>query len=58
LGLNWLKKKTWSLDHDARRTAQAEIPIFTQGADYDVLLVADVKGLFGEYLTMNPDPLL
>jgi len=52
-GMKLVEEKTWNFDHDARRTAQAEIPVFTQGADYDVLLVADVKGLFGEYLTMN-----
>ena len=52
-GIKLVEEKTWNFDHDARRTAQAEIPVFTQGADYDVLVVADVKGLFGEYLTMN-----
>ena len=48
-----VEEKTWTFDHDARRTAQADIPVFTQGDDYDVLVVADVKGLFGEYLPMN-----
>ncbi|PCH85179.1 MAG: branched-chain amino acid ABC transporter substrate-binding protein [Piscirickettsiaceae bacterium] len=52
-GIKIVEEKTWTFDHDARRTAQADIPVFTQGADYDVLVVADVKGLFGEYLTMN-----
>jgi len=52
-GIKIVKEKTWTFDHDARRTAQADIPVFTQGADYDVLVVADVKGLFGEYLAMN-----
>ncbi|KXJ46856.1 MAG: branched-chain amino acid ABC transporter substrate-binding protein [Cycloclasticus sp. Phe_18] len=52
-GIKIVAEKTWNFDHDARRTAQAEIPVFTQGTDYDVLVVADVKGLFGEYLTMN-----
>lgn len=52
-GIQIVAEKTWNFQHDARRTAQAEIPVFTQGADYDVLLVADVQGLFGEYLPMN-----
>ncbi|ORU91960.1 MAG: branched-chain amino acid ABC transporter substrate-binding protein [Cycloclasticus sp. symbiont of Bathymodiolus heckerae] len=52
-GMKLVEEKTWKFDHDARRTAQAEIPVFTQGSDYDVLVVADVKGLFGEYLLMN-----
>lgn len=60
-GIKIVEEKTWRFDHDARRTAQAEIPVFTQGVDYDVLAVADVKGLFGEYLTMNtwlPRPII
>ena len=52
-GLKIVEEKTWTFDHDARRTAQADIPVFTQGENYDVLVVADVKGLFGEYLPMN-----
>ena len=52
-GIKIVAEKNWSFEHDTRRTAQAEIPVFTQGADYDVLLVADVKGLFGDYLPMN-----
>jgi ABC transporter substrate binding protein (PQQ-dependent alcohol dehydrogenase system) len=50
-------EKTWKFMHDARRTAQAEIPVFTQVSDYDALIVADEAGLFGEqlmYLTWNP----
>lgn len=43
--------KNWTYGHDARRTAQAEVPVFTQGGDYDVLLVADEAGDFGDYLS-------
>lgn len=43
-------EKSWDLGPDARRTAQAEVPAFTQGVDYDVLVVADEFGIFGEYL--------
>lgn len=60
-GINLVEEKVWNFDHDARRTAQADIPVFTQGRDYDVLVVADVKGLFGEYLAMNtwlPRPII
>jgi ABC transporter substrate binding protein (PQQ-dependent alcohol dehydrogenase system) len=38
---------------------QTEIPAFTQGADYDVLVVADEAGEFGDYLegrTARPRP--
>ena len=43
-------EKIWEYGPDARRTAQSEVPVFTQSVDYDVLLVADVIGEFGEYL--------
>ena len=43
-------EKVWEYGPDARRTAQAEMPVFTQGIDYDVLIVADEIGEFGEYL--------
>lgn len=54
-------EKVWDSTHDARRTAQAEVPVFTQGEDYDVLVVADEQGLFGEYLdyrTWIPRPVI
>ena len=51
--INISEQKIWSFEHDARRTAQAEIPVFTRTEDYDILLVADVAGLFGEYLSFN-----
>ncbi|MFC3533921.1 ABC transporter substrate-binding protein [Vogesella facilis] len=43
--------KGWNYGHDARRTAQGEVPVFTQGGDYDVLIVADESGDFGDYLS-------
>lgn len=49
-GARIVAEKAWSEDHDARRTAQAEVPVFTQGPDYDVLVVADEIGDFGDYL--------
>ena len=52
-------EKAWDYGADARRTAQAEVPTFTQGVEYDVLVVADEIGEFGEYLayrTWSPRP--
>ncbi|MEE9345978.1 MAG: ABC transporter substrate-binding protein [Methylococcales bacterium] len=43
-------ERAWKHNYDARRTAQKEVPVFTQGVDYDVLVVADEDGLFGDYL--------
>ncbi|MFT6913753.1 MAG: ABC transporter substrate binding protein (PQQ-dependent alcohol dehydrogenase system) [Motiliproteus sp.] len=48
-----LESRTWSFDTDLRRSAQTEVPLFTQGPDYDVLVVADELGDFGEYLLYN-----
>lgn len=45
-----VKEKEWRFGPDSRRTAQKEVPVFTQGVNYDMLLVADEIGEFGEYL--------
>lgn len=45
-----VEEKAWTFDNDQRRSAQAEMPLFTQGAEYDVVLVADERGDFGEYV--------
>lgn len=46
-----VQEKTWEHTFDARRTAQADVAVFTQIDDnYDVLVVADEQGQFGEYL--------
>jgi len=53
-------EKRWDYGPDARRTAQAEVPAFTQVDDYDLLIVADEIGEFGEYLayrTWLPRPI-
>ena len=60
-GMKLVAEKSWDNNYDARRTAQADIPQFTQGEDYDVLVVADEQGLFGEYLdyrTWSPRPVI
>ncbi|WP_439889073.1 ABC transporter substrate-binding protein [Pseudomonas sp. MBLB4123] len=58
-GLQIVVEKPWSFDNDQRRSAQAEMPLFTQTSEYDVVLVADERGDFGEYLpyqTWYPRP--
>ncbi len=60
-GMKLVAEKNWTHTYDARRTAQSDVPVFTQGEDYDVLVVADEQGLFGEYLeyrTWNPRPVI
>jgi ABC transporter substrate binding protein (PQQ-dependent alcohol dehydrogenase system) len=60
-GMKLVAEKTWDNTYDARRTAQSDVPQFTQGVDYDVLVVADEQGIFGEYLdyrTWLPRPVI
>ncbi len=52
-GAEIVEEKTWDFEADIRRTAKAELPVFTRGADYDILIVADEQGRFGEYLPYN-----
>ena len=54
-------EKPWTFDNDQRRSAQAEMPLFTQADDYDVVVVADERGDFGEYVpyqTWLPRPVV
>ncbi len=54
------EEKTWDFTSDLRRTAGKEVPIFTKGANYDIMIVADEAGEFGEYLsyrTWDPRPI-
>ena len=56
-----IEEKPWSFDNDQRRSAQSEMPVFTQAADYDVVMVADERGDFGEYVpyhTWLPRPVV
>ena len=60
-GMKLVAEKAWDNTYDARRSAQSDVPQFTQGEDYDVLVVADEQGLFGEYLdyrTWIPRPVI
>jgi len=52
-GADIVEEKQWSFDTDLRRTAQKELPLFTQTDEYDVVVVADERGDFGEYLLYN-----
>jgi len=49
-GMKIVAEKPWQFDNDQRRSAQADMPLFTQAAEYDVVLVADERGDFGEYV--------
>lgn len=53
-GLNIVAEKSWSFNTDLRRSAQQEVPLFTQTRDdYDVVYVADKSKDFAEYLPFN-----
>jgi len=52
-GAKIIEKKIWNLGPDMRRAAQAEVPAFTKGKKYDILIIADEIGEFGEYLIYN-----
>lgn len=52
-GLEIVQDKPWTFDADLRRTASKELPLFTQASDYDAVVVADVRGDFGEYVPFN-----
>lgn len=58
-GAKIVEERVWDFGADARRLAQAEVPKLTQGVSYDVLIVADELGIFGEYLMFRTwDPRL
>ena len=53
-GLKIIEEKTWSFNTDLRRSAQQEIPLFTQTSKaYDVVYVADQTKDFAEYIPFN-----
>ena len=56
-GAKIIKESTWSFTFDDRRSPESEVPVFTQGDDYDVLLVADSQNQFADlfpYRTWQP----
>jgi len=53
-GLKIIEEKTWNFNTDLRRSAQQEIPLFTQTSkEYDVVYVADQAKDFSEYIPFN-----
>lgn len=52
-GLKIVEEKPWVFQADLRRSASSELPRFTQGEEYDVVVVADERGDFGEYVPYN-----
>ena len=53
-GIKIIEQKAWDFNTDLRRSAQQEIPLFTQiRKDYDVVYVADSNKDFAEYLPFN-----
>lgn len=47
-------EKVWPFDADLRRSAGAEVPLFTQElGDYDLLLIADGADDFARYIAFN-----
>jgi ABC transporter substrate binding protein (PQQ-dependent alcohol dehydrogenase system) len=54
-GLSIGVDKPWSLEGDMRETAATEIPLITQGTDYDVIVVADEVDDFGSQIAYNSD---
>ncbi|MSP28028.1 MAG: branched-chain amino acid ABC transporter substrate-binding protein [Methylococcales bacterium] len=60
-GSTLVAEKVWEHTYDARRTAQSDVAVFSRVDDYDVLVVADEQGQFGEYLdyrTESPRPVI
>ncbi|MFW1677748.1 ABC transporter substrate-binding protein [Pontibacter sp. JAM-7] len=52
-GIKIVAEKAWTFDTDMRRTAQSEMPLFTQAKQYDIVITADERGDFGEYVLYN-----
>jgi ABC transporter substrate binding protein (PQQ-dependent alcohol dehydrogenase system) len=52
-GAKIVAEKSWDYGPDARATAQSEVPRATQVGEYDILVVADELGEFGEIVSYN-----
>jgi ABC transporter substrate binding protein (PQQ-dependent alcohol dehydrogenase system) len=60
-GMKIVNEKPWAHEDEAHRSEQSNVAAFTQVDDYDVLVVADEQGVFGEYLdyrTWLPRPVV
>jgi ABC transporter substrate binding protein (PQQ-dependent alcohol dehydrogenase system) len=54
-GFTIVAEKPWALEGDMRESAGTEIPLITQGSDYDVVLVSDESNDFGPLIAYNTD---
>jgi ABC transporter substrate binding protein (PQQ-dependent alcohol dehydrogenase system) len=54
-GFTIAAEKPWALEGDMRESAGTEIPLITQGQDYDVVLVSDESDDFGSLIAYNTD---
>lgn len=52
-GAKIVKEKVWDNNSDIRRKANSEFPVFTQASDYDLIVLADFYGDFGEFMYFN-----
>ena len=58
-GARIVAEKPWTYSPDSRTSAQAEVPLLTQGISYDIAVIADETGEFGDlvmYRTWDPRP--
>lgn len=58
-GSRIVEERVWNFGPDTRRTAQSLVPTFTQNVDYDIAVIADEQGEFGDlilYHTWDPRP--
>jgi ABC transporter substrate binding protein (PQQ-dependent alcohol dehydrogenase system) len=52
-GLSIVDEKNWATDSDLRENAATEVPLMTQDADYDAIVVADENDDFGPSIALN-----
>lgn len=52
-GVKIVADKAWLDDADIRRNAMQEVPLFTQGPDFDAVIVADEEDQFGTFFQFN-----
>ncbi|MGA1932041.1 ABC transporter substrate-binding protein [Arcobacter sp. YIC-464] len=52
-GAKIVEEKVWDNNSDIRRKASSEFPSFTQASNYDLILLADYHGDFGEFMYFN-----
>ncbi|GLK80710.1 ABC transporter substrate-binding protein [Methylopila turkensis] len=58
-GAKIVEERVWNFGPDARATAQNEVPVFTQNVSYDIAVIADELGEFGDLIgwrTWDPRP--